>query len=286
MKINVIVFGSTGMLGNTLYKYLTSKNDAALNVNVITINRKDFDVLNDSFQKLSNLITIHNPHFIINCIGLIPQKTHINTLHYYTINSEFPKLLSLICTTHNYKFIHITTDCIYSGKKGRYNENDKGDSCDDYGKSKYLGEKNIENNIGNLDYIILRTSIIGTESNSKVSLLEWFKSNKGGNVNGYINHYWNGVTTLQLSKIIYKIITNISLININKLHVFSPENVSKYKLLTIINDIYKLDVNINNTKNINTVNRTLSSIYNIPSLISPRLSIQIQELKLFTETHY
>ena len=168
--------------------------------------------------------------------------------------------------------IHITTDCVFSGKDGNYNENSIQDEINDYGLSKSLGEL--------CNATIIRTSIIGEEINNKRSLLEWVKSNKNKEINGFNNHYWNGVTCLELSKIIYQII-NKQLFWDGVRHIYSPNSVSKYELVSLINTIYNLNIKINKINTNETVDKTITSnkeiIFNIPDL-----SIQIQELKNYT----
>ena len=114
--------------------------------------------------------------------------------------------LAKIKKEHNCQVVHISTDCVFNGKKGNYNEEDDHDCLDVYGKTKSLGE--------NPDLTIIRTSIIGEEITNKRSLVEWVKSNTSKEINGFIKHFWNGVTCLQLAKIIYKIITNSHIIYI------------------------------------------------------------------------
>ena len=159
----------------------------------------------------------------------------------------------------------------FSGKKGNYNEHDLHDEINNYGVSKSLGEL--------CDATIIRTSIIGEELLNKRSLLEWVKSNKGGKVNGYNNHYWNGVTCLQLATIIKQMIeSNIFWKGIR--HVYSPRSVSKYELLKMINEVYQLNIEIckyNANDNIDkTITGKYKKIFNIPDLL-----IQIQLLKEF-----
>ena len=114
------------------------------------------------------------------------------------VNSVLPNVLSEIKNMYankNLQVIHVTTDCVYNGKTGGYDENSPHECIDDYSMSKSLGEnKNLTN---------IRTSIIGEEITYKKSLLEWVRSNKAGStIYGYVNHLWNGVTCLELAKFI------------------------------------------------------------------------------------
>ena len=219
---NIFIFGSNGMLGNYVKSYLSKT------YTIISFTRKDYDLSKLSIDTLTQLLkskNIKENDIVINCAGVIPQASNqrgLNTRLYFTINSLFPVILSQICDKYEAKMIHITTDCVFSGKNGNYNENSIHDEINDYGLSKSLGEL--------CKATIIRTSIIGEEIKNKRSLLEWVKSNSGNEINGYTNHYWNGVTCLHLSKIVEDIITKNNFWN-GVRHIFSPKSVSKYELV-------------------------------------------------------
>jgi dTDP-4-dehydrorhamnose reductase len=269
--MKVFIFGTTGMLGNYI-KTLLSKT-----TKIITLTRKDYDLSNLSIVSLSEFLLSKNLQkndIVINCAGVIPQSSKqrgLNTRLYFTINSLFPVILSQLCDKYEAKMIHITTDCVFSGKDGKYNENSIHDEINDYGLSKSLGEL--------CKATIIRTSIIGEEVNNKRSLLEWVRTNSGKEINGYINHFWNGVTCLQLAKIVEKIIVENKFWN-GVRHIFSPKSVSKYELISMINKVYNLDIKINKVETKNSVNKTIKSIYDNDFLI-PELFQQIEELKYF-----
>lgn len=271
MSKKIFILGCDGMLGRYMYKYLFNIYE------VYPINRSNYDVLNDNFNNLKKILIPNS--ILINCIGIIPQSNEKNNSLYLKINCIFPNMLSVLCNELNIKFIHITTDCVFSGKKGNYTENDVHDETNIYGLSKSLGEPN--------NCTIIRTSIIGEELKSKKSLLEWVISNdnkdskKVTEINGYTDHYWNGVTCLQLSKIIKYIIDNNLYWNGIK-HFFSPSSVSKYELIKLIILIYKLNIKVNKCTNTYT-NKTLNTI-NTHELLNykiPELKEQINELKHF-----
>ena len=270
--MKIYIFGSTGMLGRYATKYLENTGKQ-----VIQVTRKDFDVNNLSFVSISNLFKnfdICENDIIINCVGIIPQSNSINQItnrNYYKVNSLFPIFLNNICNKYKCKFIHVTTDCVFSGYKGNYSENDEHDETNDYGVSKSLGELCD-------DATIIRTSIIGEEIKNKYSLLEWVKSNKSTSINGYTNHYWNGVTCLQLAKIISLMIEkNIWWSGVR--HIFSPTSVSKFELVKMINHEYKLDNRVIPTTTDNTINKTLTTVHDINSLFDiPELYVQLKEL--------
>jgi len=261
--MKIFILGSNGMLGRYMYKYLSTYYET------IPIDRKIYDVINDNINTLTNILKPNT--VLINCIGIISQTKRDNTREYLKVNSIFPNQLSIICNQLNIKLLHITTDCVFSGKKGNYTEEDKHDETNMYGLSKSLGEPE--------NCTVIRTSIIGEELNHKRSLLEWVRSNKDKEINGYVNHYWNGVTCLELSKIVHSIIKNNLYWNGVK-HIFLPESVSKYELVNIINDIYKLNITVTKYKTEEQIDKTLKTIY--PSFYEVKdLLEQIQELYHF-----
>lgn len=255
--MKIFIFGSNGMLGNYLTQYLSSSFE------VIPITRDEIDLTKD-FSLIKEKYQFNEHDVIINAAGIIKQRNYSSD-ELIKVNSLFPHFLS----TLGCNVIHITTDCVFSGKEGSYNEDSLHDCVDDYGKSKSLGECE--------DLTVIRTSIIGEEVQNKKSLIEWVKSNKNTSINGYLNHFWNGVTCLELSKQIEKIIkTNTYWKGVR--HYFSPDTVSKYQLVSYINEIY----NLNNTVSpimSEYCDRSLSTNYKSP--VEKQIRDQILELKSF-----
>ena len=251
---HVALFGSTGMLSNYVKKQLSVKTDIKLTI----VDRDTFDVMKDPIPDICSDV-------VINCIGLIPQ-TNSNVEAFYKVNRDFPIELSKKCK----KLIHITTDCVFSGNTTEsYTESSLHDATNDYGLSKSQGEQ--------MNATIIRTSIIGEETKNKKSLLEWVKSNKGGEIDGYTNHYWNGVTCEELSRIIYKIISE-NLYWTGVRHIFSPETVSKYELVSMINDVYGLGIKINPKETPTSINRSLGSNFDVKKFEIIPLKQQIKYL--------
>jgi dTDP-4-dehydrorhamnose reductase len=265
--MKVFLFGANGMLGNYVRSYLSQNN-----IQVISLTRKDFDLEELSVLSLKKFLEekgLGANDVIVNCAGVIPQASkdrELSKRNYYKINSILPIILSML-TPH---MIHITTDCVFSGATGGYHEYSTHDEINDYGTSKSLGEL--------CDGTIIRTSIIGEELVNKRSLLEWVISNENRTIKGYSNHFWNGVTCLQLAKIIYEII-NQNLYWKGVRHIFSPTTVSKYELCAIINEIYELNIKL---KEFDTekVDKSLSTIYEVYGNI-PELREQLKEMRNF-----
>jgi len=209
---NIILFGANGMLGNYIEKHLSNI------FNIIPFTRNEFDIESCNWGNLYEILSfVKNDDIIINCAGAIPQRND-DIKKYIILNTLFPHKLNEFSKSKNIKFIHITTNCVFSGKKGKYTENDKdyGDSC--YDITKLLGEPE--------EACIIRTSIIGEEIKNKKSLLEWIISKKDQKIDGYKNVLWNGVTCLQLAIIIKKMI---------------EENKNNHKSNDIIEEIDKIN---------------------------------------------
>lgn len=270
--MNILIIGSTGMLGSTLKQYFNS-----IKYNVKEFNRASLDLSKCSFEelqtRLETTINESNIQLIINCSGAIKQRKEFDVTDMIKINSIIPHWLSKISKKNSVKFIHFTTDCVYDGVKGNYTELDSHNARDSYGLTKSLGEPE--------DCTLIRTSIIGEEKANKLSLLEWIRSNKGGEINGYKNHMWSGVTCLQMAKIIEKIIKeNLFWEGVRHLH---SNEVNKFDLACMINEIYDLHIKINPLNTDIPVNRSLLSIKNNEEFHIPSLYKQIQETRDFHE---
>jgi len=259
--MKIILFGSTGMLGNYMKKYLTQFHE------IVCVDRNTFDVESCDWVKLDGIV--QSGELIINCAGAIPQQK-CDIRKYIALNSLFPHKVNEIAKEYGIPFIHITTDCVFLGKDGNYDETSKHDSEDIYGISKSLGEDNT--------MCIIRTSIIGEEINHKNSLIEWVIKQKDGTIDGYENVFWNGVTCLQLAKIIETVINKNDYWQ-GVRHIFSPNAVSKYELCQYINEIYELNITITK-KQVDYKKMTLSSIYNM-ELNIPDIKEQIKEQYVF-----
>lgn len=232
------------MLGNTLIRYL--KQNKSLEVNGVVRNSdkvlKKYPELDDSLidglniddlGSLETIILHSKPDIVINCIGMVKQlMTSENKDKTIFINSIFPHNLNAICEKNNSRFIHISTDCVFSGKNGNYYENDDPDADDLYGISKLEGE------VTEGAALTIRTSIIGHEIGTKNGLLEWFLS-QSGSVKGFDKAVFSGLTTRELSKIINDFILEDA--SINGLFHISSKPISKYQLLKLIAINYDLE---------------------------------------------
>jgi dTDP-4-dehydrorhamnose reductase len=230
--MKILLFGVTGMLGRYVLTVLNKTYE------VIYVLRDDYDIEKNTWLELEDLLKnkLQKNDVIINCAGIIPQKYKNNDYkQFIKINTLFPHKLNEISNKNKFKFIHITTDCVFDGLKGNYSIDDIHTANDIYGISKSLGEPE--------EATIIRTSIIGEEFYNKKSLLEWIINNKNKNIMGFVNNYWNGITCLTLAKIIKNSIDNKTFWKGVK-HITSPEIISKYELCKYINEIYNLNIEV------------------------------------------
>ena len=211
--MKILILGATGMLGHKLMQVLsrehtvtgTVRRNASVLANHPIFSKMDIigNISADNLETIRTAIDKANPEVIINCIGIVKQLPAAqDPLQSIAINALFPHQLAQICRQKNIRLIHMSTDCVFSGRKGYYTEEDPSDAEDLYGKTKYLGE---------VDYpgcLTLRTSIIGRELDTSHGLIEWFMSQEGKTVSGYKNAVFSGLTTLALSEIITEIITD------------------------------------------------------------------------------
>lgn len=272
-KINkkVLILGSTGMLGHILYSYLKqNSNYIIFDISYRKKLNKSTIVLDvNNLSELSNIINKIKPDFIINCIGILIKNSKKDPSNAIFINSFFPHFLSKLSLKSGFKLIHISTDCVFSGLKGAYDENDFRDADDIYGRSKALGEL-----INNRD-LTLRTSIIGPEiKENGEGLFQWLlKQNK--TVYGYENVYWSGLTTLELSKVISKIL-ELDITGI--INVTNGNRISKFKLIEIIKNEFELDFSLKSSAE-KVVDKSLISSRSDLDLEIPSYFTMIRDLK-------
>jgi dTDP-4-dehydrorhamnose reductase len=264
--IKVVVFGASGMLGSMLLRVLSKDNNLKLigtvrnfemKLKINNVTWKKFNI--DCFKEKELKSILSDAPYIINCIGVIKPYIHddnpIETERAIRINSLFPYILGNTAAQNGAKVLQIATDCVYSGFKGRYNECDKHDPLDVYGKTKSLGELYFTN------MFHLRCSIIGFEQKNFLSLLEWFlKQPKNAKINGYTNHLWNGVSTMQFGKICLGVICNHEKLP-HVHHIIPKDIVTKYELLQIFAEEFnRKDITITPVQAPIVVDRTLSTM--------------------------
>lgn len=259
--MKILILGANGMLGHSLFSNLLTYNHdvfgtirAKNNLFLKSFGERIFynvDFNDNNLKKIDNIIQKTSPDYVINCIGIIKQKKQsmLNMDQNIYINSYLPHLLSNLAEKNNSKFIHFSTDCVFSGIQGAYVESDVPDARDSYGLTKYLGE------INNKHSITLRTSIIGHELNTNLSLVDWFLSEKNDEVTGFCNAIFSGLPTCYVAKILNKYILGS---NLHGLYHLSVDPIDKYSLLSLVAKIYNKKINIRKDYSFE-IDRSLSS---------------------------
>jgi len=244
--MRILILGGDGMLGHQLFKQLKSKHDVRVTLRLDLAVYKRFmlfsmentypDIDVRSISKLSEVINDFHPDAVVNAIGIVKQLQEANeSIPSLQINALFPHRLALLCKGISARMIHLSTDCVFSGKKGNYVESDFSDADDLYGKTKFLGE------VTDSHCLTLRTSMIGLELSRKKSLIEWFLAQKG-TVNGYKKVIFSGFTTLELSRVIENLILNYP--DASGIYHVSSDPISKFDMLSLIKEGLKLQIEI------------------------------------------
>lgn len=240
-ETRVLVLGASGMLGNAVLRVFhesagfaafgTARSAAvlrhlppALHSRIVPgVDVEQFDSLVMAFAKV-------RPHVVVNCIGVVKQLAEADDpLFAIPINSVLPHRLARLAQAVGARFVHISTDCVFDGKKGMYTEADFPDAYDLYGRSKLLGEVDYEN------AITLRTSIIGHELSSANGLVGWFLSQEGA-VRGFTRAIFSGLPTVELARVIRDAVLPHP--SLRGLYHVSVDPITKYDLLRLVAETY------------------------------------------------
>ncbi len=265
MKKQIIVLGPKGISGQMAVQYFISQGYEVISYNKELI-PKDYTVFYQSLSDYPNAI-------IFNTIGRSKDKdTTIHDLLW--TNSTLPLALAHHLSPDQF-LIHLSSDCVFSGTKGNYTLNDKPDATDEYGWTRRLGEQALSSRPNTL---IIRGSFIGIENNlNPKGLLGWFLSQPAGSkLNGYSNHLWNGITTLELCKLVEEQVILNNTPRTGLIHTGTTESYSKYDLLVLFKEIFNHQIEVISTETNKKVDRTL-----ISHLKSKKLSIQLKEMQDF-----
>ena len=272
----ILILGASGMAGHVVYTYL--KENTSYQV-VGTTNSNSFG--DDTIQldifdasKLESILQQYKPDVVINCVGMLIRGSKQYPDKTIYCNAYIPHLLKRLINENSGQLIHISTDCVFSGKDGGYTENSFKDATDVYGMSKSLGEINDDLNL------TIRTSIIGPElKEGGEGLFHWVMNQKN-EINGYKSNYWSGITTLELAKFIKWAIENpiYGLINLT-----NGDPISKYQLLSHINNIYNRNLVLTADKDY-VCNKSFKSNRNIKYKV-PSYEEMLREQKHFMNEH-
>lgn len=245
--MKLLILGASGMIGSTLFRVISDKSDHQVFGSVRDAACKEFfpplhreriisQIDLTQFDSLVNILELVNPDIVINCVGITKHIISFeDPLTSIPINSILPHRLVRLCRLMGARLIHISTDCVFTGKKGNYKERDFPDAVDIYGRSKILGE------VDSPHAITLRTSTIGHELQTKYGLLEWFLS-QGGACKGFGGALFSGLPTVVLAQIIRDIV--IPRNELHGLYHVGAEPINKFELLGLIAECYQKDIEI------------------------------------------
>jgi len=285
LKKKVLVLGSTGLIGHQVYNYLhDTGNYEMYNISYRTKLTHDSIIQNVRDEgKFLKKITNIAPDYIVNCIGVLIEGSNRNHENAIFLNSYLPHRLSRLADQIFAKLIHISTDCVFSGRKGSsYIETDIPDGEGIYARTKALGE------VINNHHLTLRTSVIGPElKEDGEELFHWFMR-QSREISGFTQTIWSGVSSLELARAVNWSITN----NINGLyHVTNNLSISKYEILELFKKYTQKDIRIE-AVNGNNLNKSFKDTrllidYEIPSydqMISQMVSSMQKRKSIYS--HY
>ena len=261
-KNRLLVLGASGMLGNAVFRWFAS--DPAFMVygsvrSLGVVRNLQGKVGNaqfipgvdvESLDSLTRLFAQVQPDVVINCVGIVKQLSEAeDPLVAIPINALLPHRLARLAAVRGARLVHLSTDCVFSGKKGDYRESDIPDAYDIYGRSKLLGEVDYPN------AITLRTSIIGHELSGARSLINWFLQQETP-VKGYKNAVFSGLPTVEIARIIKEFV--IPNPRLHGLYHLSAEPINKFDLLNIVAKIYEKEIDIQSDESF-VIDRSLNS---------------------------
>ena len=244
--MKVLVLGAGGMLGSACFKVFAESDNfltygtlrtaervaslwAKRGTIIPCVNALDLNQLEFVFDQCG-------PELVINCVGIIKQLDSVKNLPLLIeTNALLPHRLADLCGRHNARLVHISTDCVFSGAKGKYKESDVPDAADSYGRTKHLGETVAPN------AVTLRTSIIGHELKHAVSLVDWFLS-QHGTVKGYRRAIFSGLPSVELSRVIRDYVAPDR--EMTGLYHVAAEPIAKFDLLALVAEEYGSEVNL------------------------------------------
>ena len=242
-----LVLGGNGMLGHKLFQVLGGGRSVVATVRDVDAwvghpllggdDRVIGGVDATAPETVAAAIAQIRPEVVINCIGIVKQRHEASDpVQSIRVNALFPHLLARQCVELGCRLIHVSTDCVFSGRRGGYSENDEPDPVDLYGRTKLLGE------VVGPGCVTIRTSMIGRELAGESGLLEWLLSQRGGRVKGYRHAVFSGLTTVALARVIAALVSDHG--GLEGLFHVASEPISKLDLLVRLNEALDLGIDI------------------------------------------
>lgn len=275
--MRIAVFGSAGMAGHIISRYLKEKTHGV--TTIARAGQANYHCDVENIQRVvSTLAHFEEYDYIINCVGLLVRDSISRPDKAAIINGWFPHYLEQWSKDKKPRIIHLSTDCVFNGATGYYKEGDTHTETNAYGKSKSYGE------IQNDKDITFRTSIIGPElKENGTGLLHWVTTNPDSKLNGFVDAWWNGVTTLQLAKCIWHWMQDPVVTGVYHL-VNNNVNTNKYELLKTICSVYGLNKDILKTTGPKVINKILVDTRLEVDWGIPDYTTQLTELRNYSST--
>jgi len=231
--VRILILGGDGMLGHQLLSSWKDKHEVCVTLRQELNRYAQYGLFNTQnsfaevdaryFEQVEDVIRDFKPDAVVNAVGIVKQRAEsYDYIQSLEINSLLPHKLSVLCGDVGARFVHMSTDCVFSGRAGMYTEDDAPDASDLYGRSKLLGE------VSETHAITLRTSIIGLELSRKKSLIEWFLQQQG-EIRGFEKVIYSGFTTMEMARIIEFILASQT--NLSGVWHVASKPISKYDLL-------------------------------------------------------
>lgn len=246
--MKVLILGASGMLGSAMFRQFLKRPDFDVTGTVRSssvlrfftdLERRNIAVDVDVLDEMSLIRAFERtkPDIVVNCIGLVKQLAGADDpIVTLPINAILPHRLSALCNISRARLVHISTDCVFLGSKGGYQETDISDAVDLYGKSKFIGELHNDEHA-----ITLRTSIIGHGLSPNTSLVDWFLA-QSDRVKGFTKAIFSGLPTVELASVIINYV--LPRPELHGLYHVSADAISKYDLLTLISKQYNKEIRI------------------------------------------
>lgn len=242
----ILILGGTGMLGHTLWRACRERMETRATVRAESAESAGvpledpagaiFGVRAEAPETVERALDLAQPDVVVNCIGVVKQATVAkDAVGMVRLNSLFPHELAASCEPRGVRLVHVSTDCVFSGRHGGYSEHDTPDPVDLYGRSKLAGEPS------GAHVLTLRTSMIGWElGGRRQGLLEWFAAQRGGSVGGYTRALFSGPTTPVLSRAILAAVEH----DLSGTWHVAAEPIAKHDLLLALRSALEMDVEV------------------------------------------
>lgn len=286
--MRVLILGVSGLIGHKLLQELSTccevfgtlhkpKNRYG-NLPMFSGQNVIANIDISDFEILKGVLYTSNPDCILNCVGITKRKTELNDISKALIvNSLFPHQLANWARINHKRVIHFSTDCVFDGKIGSYNEKSLTNAEDIYGRTKALGEIYYKHTL------TIRSSFIGQELFGKTELLEWFLAQEGKQIRGYTDTFYSGVSTLFMARTIKNLILKFpNLSGIYNLAIDNP--ISKYELLCLAKEAFNLNIDIvPETGHVHSPTLNASKLKRKTKLIVPEWNEMMNEMSLQKE---